>query len=31
VNTCPADINQDGVVGVGDLIIFIAAFGQVCD
>jgi len=30
VNSCPADINEDGVVGVGDLIIFIAAFGQVC-
>lgn len=30
-NPCPADINEDGVVGVGDLIIFIAAFGQVCN
>lgn len=30
-NPCPADINEDGIVGVGDLIIFIAAFGQVCN
>lgn len=28
---CPADVNDDGIVGVADLLIFIAAFGMVCD
>jgi hypothetical protein len=29
-STCPADINDDGLVGVGDLIEFIGAFGTIC-
>ncbi|MCC6600668.1 MAG: hypothetical protein IT223_08320 [Crocinitomicaceae bacterium] len=31
IDTCPADINEDGLVGVADLIIFIGAFGSVCN
>ena len=27
---CPSDFNQDGVVNVGDLIIFLAAIGTAC-
>jgi hypothetical protein len=30
-DTCPEDINEDGIVGVGDLIMFIAAFGSTCN
>lgn len=29
-NDCPSDLNNDGLVGVGDLIIFIADFGMSC-
>jgi hypothetical protein len=30
VSTCPSDINGDGIVGVSDLLIFIADYGTVC-
>jgi hypothetical protein len=28
--TCPSDINQDGMVNTGDLLIFLGAFGEEC-
>ena len=30
VLTCPSDINQDGMVNTGDLLIFLGAFGEEC-
>jgi hypothetical protein len=30
-NPCPADINQDGYINTGDLLVFLGAFGTVCD
>ncbi len=27
---CPADINQDGLVNTGDLLIFLGSFGEAC-
>lgn len=27
---CPSDLNNDGVVGVADLLIFISDFGMIC-
>jgi hypothetical protein len=30
VLSCPADINQDGGVNTGDLLIFLGAFGEDC-
>jgi hypothetical protein len=30
-SSCPSDINGDGLVGIQDLIIFIAAFGSICE
>ena len=30
VVTCPSDINQDGMVNTGDLLIFLGAFGEEC-
>lgn len=30
-NTCPADINDDGLVNSNDLLDFLAAFGTVCE
>jgi rhodanese-related sulfurtransferase len=30
-NTCPGDLNEDGVVGTPDLLVFLAAFGTDCD
>ncbi len=30
-NTCAADLNADGIVGVADLITFMAAFGTICE
>ena len=29
-DSCPADINQDGVVTTSDLLQFLSAFGQEC-
>ena len=29
-NSCPADINEDGTVTAGDLLLFLSAFGQNC-
>ncbi len=29
-STCPADLDEDGVIGVSDLVIFIGAYGSVC-
>ena len=29
-NPCPADLNQDGSVSTGDLLLFLSAFGQDC-
>jgi hypothetical protein len=29
-NSCPADLNNDGLVGITDLLIFVAAYGSVC-
>lgn len=29
-NDCPADLNGDGVVDIGDLALFLAAFGTIC-
>lgn len=28
---CPADLNQDGVIGVADLLIFLGLFGSSCE
>ena len=28
--TCPADINQDGMVNTGDLLLFLSSFGDPC-
>jgi plastocyanin len=30
VNDCPADINGDGSVTTGDLLLFLSAFGDIC-
>jgi hypothetical protein len=30
VLSCPADINQDGMVNTGDLLVFLGAFGEDC-
>jgi hypothetical protein len=30
-NPCPGDLNEDGVVGTPDLLVFLAAFGTDCD
>jgi hypothetical protein len=30
-NDCPADLDQNGIVGVSDLLIFIGEYGQICD
>jgi hypothetical protein len=30
VLACPSDINQDGMVNTGDLLIFLGAFGEEC-
>jgi hypothetical protein len=30
-NDCPADLDQNGIVGVSDLLIFIGEYGQLCD
>lgn len=30
VNNCPIDLDQNGVVGVSDLIILMGGFGQIC-
>lgn len=30
-STCPADVNNDGVVGVGDLLEVLNAFGSTCE
>lgn len=30
-DTCPADLNHNGIVGVSDLLIFIAAYGDICE
>ncbi len=30
-NDCPSDFNQDGVINVGDLIVFLATLGTTCD
>jgi hypothetical protein len=30
-NPCPADINEDGSVTTADLLVFLGAFGTVCD
>jgi hypothetical protein len=29
-NACPGDLNDDGVVGTPDLLVFLAAFGTDC-
>ena len=31
INACPADVNMDGIVGVADLIAFMAAYGSFCE
>lgn len=30
-NDCPSDINGDGTVSTGDLLLFLSAFGEICD
>ena len=30
-NDCPSDINGDGVVSTGDLLLFLSAFGEICE
>jgi hypothetical protein len=30
-DTCPADLNDDNLVGVADLLVFIATFGSICE
>ena len=30
-NDCPSDINGDGTVSTGDLLLFLSAFGELCD
>jgi hypothetical protein len=30
-NDCPSDFNQDGVINIGDLIVFLASLGTTCD
>jgi predicted extracellular nuclease len=30
-NSCPSDINGDGVVSTGDLLLFLSAFGEICE
>ncbi|MDB4676578.1 hypothetical protein OAH93_02950, partial [Flavobacteriales bacterium] len=30
-STCPSDVNQDGLVGVSDILLILSAFGQTCD
>jgi len=29
-NSCPADLDENGIVGVSDLVIFLGAYGNVC-
>jgi hypothetical protein len=29
-NLCPADLNEDGIIGVSDLLAFIAVYGTLC-
>jgi hypothetical protein len=29
-NPCPADLNGDGSITTGDLLIFLGAFGTIC-
>lgn len=31
INTCPADLNNDGVIGYSDLVQFLAVFGEFCE
>ena len=30
-NTCPSDLNGDGSITTGDLLVFLGSFGTVCD
>jgi len=30
-NDCPADLNEDGAIGAGDLLIFLGVFGSNCE
>lgn len=30
-NNCPADLDGDGIINVADLLIFLGAYGEVCD
>ena len=30
-NDCPADLNEDGQIGAGDLLVFLGGFGSMCD
>jgi hypothetical protein len=30
-SSCPADVNQDGLIGVSDILLVLSEFGQVCD
>ena len=30
-NPCPADLNGDGSITTGDLLIFLGAFGTICE
>ena len=30
-NDCPSDLNQDGAIGAGDLLIFLGEFGSTCE
>ena len=31
VSSCPADLNGDGTITTGDLLVFLGAFGTICD
>ena len=30
-SSCPADVNQDGLIGVSDILLVLSEFGQVCN
>ena len=30
-NTCPADLDNDGVVTIGDLLVFLGEYGNICE
>jgi hypothetical protein len=30
-SSCPADVNQDGLIGVADILLVLSEFGQSCD